>query len=84
MKKKKIIILTVLFLFLLIPIPVTYKDGGTKKYTALLYSVYDVHRLKKVENQNENEIVQFEYVEGTIIKILGIEVYNNTNPRISI
>ena len=46
MKGKAIAIgLILLGFILLLPIPLRYKDGGTVEYRALLYSVYDVHRL---------------------------------------
>ena len=70
MKKKTIIIVCVVvaMLVLLVPIPMHLKDGGSVKYSALLYSVTDVHRLNPVTDG---------YEEGTIIKFLGFEVYNN-------
>lgn len=70
MKKKMIIILCVIVavLMLLVPIPMHLKDGGSVKYSALLYSVTDVHRMNPVTDG---------YEDGTIIKILGFEVYNN-------
>ena len=70
MKKKTIIILCVIVavLVLLVPIPMHLKDGGSVKYSALLYSVTDVHRMDPVTDG---------YEDGTIIKILGFEVYNN-------
>ena len=70
MKKKTIIIVCVIIavLVLLVPIPMHLKDGGSVKYSALLYSVTDVHRMDPVTDG---------YEDGTIIKILGFEVYNN-------
>lgn len=46
-KKKKILIpLILLFALLLLPFPTgTYKDGGTKTYTALTYKIVDWNRL---------------------------------------
>ena len=67
MKKKIIVIFIILLIVLLIPIRLQAKDGGTVEYRAVLYSVSNVHRIK-----DENT-----YYEGTIVKILGIEVYNN-------
>lgn len=84
MKKKIIIILCVVITLLLIPIPSKMKDGGTTKYGAILYSVYDVHRIKPVDIPNEDGTYETEYVEGTVIKILGYEVFNNTDPHIEI
>ena len=59
-----------LAIVLLIPIPLQLKDGGTVEYKALVYRVLKVHRLAPVKLGKE-------YEEGIIIKVLGIEVYNN-------
>ena len=70
MKAKAIAIGLILLMFiLLIPIPLRYKDGGTVEYRALLYSVYDVHRLATEPAGG--------YDEGIIVKVLGIEIFNN-------
>ena len=71
MKKKiiKIAAIIIALLILLFPITVHYKDGGTIGYQALLYQIYDVHELRMTGGYNE----------GTIIKILGFEVFNNVN-----
>ena len=72
MKKKVIIgICILLAIVLLIPIPMRLKDGGTVAYNAILYRVEDVHRIDP-EATSEND-----HLEGTIVKILGIEVYND-------
>ena len=70
MKKKQILTISIIvvLLVLLVPIPMHLKDGGSVKYSALLYSVTDVHRMDPVTDG---------YEDGTIIKILGFEVYNN-------
>lgn len=60
-----------LVIILLIPIPMRLKDGGTVVYNAILYQVEDVRRIDP-EATSEDD-----YLEGTIIKILGIEVYND-------
>ncbi len=82
---KKIIIVTIILLVMLvlIPIPSKMKDGGTTHYNAILYDVYDMHRVTTPDDYND-AIVGNEYIEGTIIKILGFEVYNNTNPHIEV
>lgn len=66
--KKKIIVTAVIIalLILLFPLIYRYKDGGTIEYKALVYQVYDVHTL-----HGEG------YDEGIIIKILGLEIFNN-------
>lgn len=78
MKKFIKIIVCLLVIMLLIPIKSVCKDGGTKVYSAILYDVYDVHRIYDYDGQ------ETKYIEGKIIVILGIEVYNDTNPRITI
>ena len=72
MKGKAIAIGLILLMFiLLIPIPLRYKDGGTVEYRALLYSVYDVHRLA-IEPVGG-------YDDGIIVEVLGFEVYNSVD-----
>ena len=71
MKKRNVAIVCILLvIILLIPIPLRLKDGGTVVYKALAYSVSRVHRLVSVKAEKE-------YEEGIIIKVLGIEVYND-------
>lgn len=71
--RKKVVtgICILLAIVLLIPIPMRLKDGGTVVYHAILYQVENVHRIDP-EVTSEND-----YLEGMIVKILGIEVYNN-------
>lgn len=71
MKKKVMIgICVLLAIVLLVPIPMRLKDGGTVVYHAVLYQVEDVHRLGAVDTAED------EYLEGMIVRILGMEVYN--------
>lgn len=71
MKKKVIIgLCTLLTIILLFPIPLHLKDGGTVEYKAVLYSVQRVHKLGSVDSAQE-------YLEGTVVKVLGFEVFNN-------
>ena len=63
----------VLALVLLIPVPLRLKDGGSVEYHALLYSVTDVHRI----NPTPSSVWEDNFIEGTIIEILGVEVFNN-------
>lgn len=71
MKKKiiKIAVIIIALLILLFPLTFRYKDGGTVEYRALVYQVYNVHTLRMTGG----------YDEGTIIRILGFEVFNNVN-----
>ena len=72
MKKKVMIgICVLLAIVLLVPIPMRLKDGGTVVYHAVLYQVEDVHRLDAVDAPED------EYLEGMIVRILGMEVYNS-------
>ncbi len=72
MKKKVMIgICVLLATVLLVPIPMRLKDGGTVVYHAVLYQVEDVHRLGAVDTAED------EYLEGMIVRILGIEVYDS-------
>ena len=72
MKKKVMIgICVLLAIVLLVPIPMRLKDGGTVDYRAVLYQVEDVHRLGAVDTAED------EYLEGMIVRILGMEVYNS-------
>lgn len=85
MKKKIIVICLIVFTFAIffIPIPSKMKDGGTIHYNAIMYDIYDVHRVTSPLEWND-AIDGNEYIEGTIIKLFGFEVYNNTNPRIEV
>ena len=80
MKKKKwIVLIAIVLLFLmLIPIPLQRSDGGTVVHKAVLYEVWDVHRMT-------SEVVDGEriYIEGWIISVLGIEVYNSAGITIN-
>ena len=72
MKKKVMIgICVLLAIVLLVPIPMRLNDGGTVVYHAVLYQVEDVHRLGAVDTAED------EYLEGMIVRILGMEVYNS-------
>lgn len=72
MKKKVMIgICVLLAIVLLVPIPMRLKDGGTVVYHAVLYQVEDVHRLGAVDTAED------EYLEGMIVRILGMEAYNS-------
>lgn len=75
MKRKVMTCICILLaVVLLIPIPVYFKDGGTVVYTAVLYRVHHVHELNwQYDGKNA------EYLEGTIVEILGFEVFNNVH-----
>lgn len=70
MQKKAVpVICGLLLIALLIPIPNHLKDGGTVQYNAGLYSV-ELRRRLSQEGSGQ------EYEKGTIVKILGVEVFN--------
>ena len=72
MKKKIIIgVCVLLAIVCLIPARMHLDDGGTVVYKSILYQVDDVHRIN-TEDTSENE-----YLEGIVVKIFGIEVYND-------
>ena len=73
MKKIIIGIVIAVILLLLIPIPMRIKDGGTIEYKAILYTVTKYH---KIDLNSETG-----YIDGIGIKVLGKEIYNNTNKR---
>lgn len=74
MKKKALIGMCVLLAAVLL-FPITYhlKDGGTVVYKAVLYNVQRVHQFDPVPDSGQN------YLEGTIVEILGFEVFNNVD-----
>ncbi|MBE6008290.1 MAG: hypothetical protein E7235_03720 [Lachnospiraceae bacterium] len=72
-KKALIAVAIIIAAILLIPIPMRLKDGGTVVYKALLYQISDVHSLNPDITSDEP------YIDGTIIKILGVEIFNNTD-----
>lgn len=74
MKKRLVIVMTVvILLILLVPIPRYLRDGGTVEYKALTYKISKVHRL--MDN------LKTEYEDGIIIEILDMEVFNNVNKK---
>lgn len=76
MKKKLIKAIAVaVVLLMLIPFPLRYKDGGTVKYKAVLYSVTKYHAIMILESVPDNP--EGTYLQGISVRILGIEVFNN-------
>lgn len=70
--KKKIMFIIIIIALLVMPINIIrLKDGGSKVYKGLIYSITKVHRL------NENSINGYE--DGLIVNILGIQIYNKTS-----
>ncbi len=69
-KKLKIIIIIMLSLIFLFPVKITYKDGGTIKYCAVLYSVTKQHSLTEQGGTSG-------YDAGTKVRVLFFEVFDN-------
>ena len=78
MKKWIIVALILIMLILVIPIPLQMKDGGSVHYNAILYDIYDIHRIQSSNILNADGIYEPVYKDGIIIKVLGIELFNNT------
>lgn len=77
MKKKKIIIWSIVlaFLILFFPVRIKYKDGGTIEYKSLTYKVKKYHTI--------NNYYKLGYMTGTEIEILGNTIYKNiANPDV--
>ncbi len=73
-KMKKWIVVTaviMVFLVLLTPIPIYWKDGGSVTFKSLVYEVTKIHQLPPDIDEA--------YIEGLEVKILGMTVYRNTN-----
>ena len=83
MKKLIIVVCVLILVVLLFPIRLQMNDGGTVEYKAILYSVYDVHRIKPADGPNEDGTIETEYIDGIIVEIFGKEVFNNTNPHLN-
>ena len=81
MKKILIVIVVLLLAVLLIPTRMQMRDGGTVQYDAIIYDVYNVHRIKSVDDPSEKEV---DYITGVVVEVLGVELINTTNPRIDI
>lgn len=72
LKRKKICIAATVLLavVLLFPLKFELKDGGTKEYVALLYSVTHKHSLDRKDSVHGYSI-------GTIVRVLFFEIYND-------
>lgn len=70
-KKLKIIISLIIALLLLVPVKEYYKDGGTIKYNAVLWSVTKHNGMTFDSDGNHG------YNTGTTIRILCFKVYSD-------
>ena len=74
MKKKLLVLFIVVLVFaLLFPVRGKSSDGGSISYRAVLYEVKQVHRQELGPYGEPSRLTK-----GTIIKILGFEIVNNT------
>jgi len=74
MKKTVIGLCILLAVILLFPVRLQYKDGGSVEYKALLYSVKKVHTIALNDTMDG---IEQDYLEGIVIKIFGLEIFNN-------
>ena len=70
-KKLKIIIPLIIAIIFLVPIKEHYRDGGTVKYNAVLWSVTKHHEMTFDSAGNSG------YNTGTTVRLLWFEVYSN-------
>ncbi|MDE5582320.1 MAG: hypothetical protein K2J08_01260 [Ruminococcus sp.] len=70
MKKKFRIVLVIFIVLLFIPVMECYKDGGTVKYNAVLWSITRHHSIAYDLNGNHG------YNTGTTVRVLWFDVYN--------
>ncbi len=70
-KKLKIIIPLIIAVILLVPIKECYKDGGTIKYNAVLWSITKHHSIA------HDSAGKHGYDTGTTVRILCFEVYSD-------
>ena len=73
---KRIFVILFILAVLLFPMRLQAKDGGTVVYKAVLYTVHDMHAISDV--YSEDGSVEHGYIVGTVIKILGFEIFDNT------
>ncbi len=69
-RTKAWILLAAVIIAMLIPMQSGYKDGGTVKYQAVLYSVTKWHELTIEDHRNG-------YTTGTTVRVLFWEVYRD-------
>ena len=73
---KRIFVILFILAVLLFPMRLQAKDGGTVVYKSILYTVRDMHAISDV--YSEDGSVEHGYIVGTVIKILGFEIFDNT------
>lgn len=61
---------------MLFPIPIFFKDGGTREYRALLYKVTIFNTFTFIEDGNHLEPAQ---KEGVMVELLGKKIFDNVH-----
>jgi len=76
MKKRKIIttVFVILLIICLIPFPISYKDGGTVKYSAVLYKVIVWHTMNPGYDYNKVDS-NGKYIGTEPFYLTGTDVY---------
>lgn len=78
--KTLIFLLVLVFIALLIPKTYQLKDGGTKEYRAVLYTVTKWHAFRQSYDDGYDGMDgEQQFVVGTTVEILGMRVYHNTH-----
>ena len=70
---EKTLIVLIIAIVLLFPVRFNLDDGGTVKYEALVYEYSKVKQSASVEEREDGKM----YYEGTVLEVLGFEIYNN-------
>jgi hypothetical protein len=79
MKKAVIALCVLTAIVLLFPFRLQMKDGGTVHYDAVLYDIYDMHRIKPTDPPDTDGTYQTEYIDGIIVEVFCIEIWNDTS-----
>ncbi len=76
MKKKKIIIIAIIAIFVLMLIPIKDRlwDGGSTEYKAILYKYTKIHRISQTSSTG--------YEDGWELKIIGFHVAGEINTNV--
>ena len=85
MRKREIVIrivTAVIILVLLTPMPpMRYKDGGSRVYKSLTYTVYKYHKLPVVLCDDNGIPIDGDtgYRKGLRVEVFGIKIFDNYN-----
>lgn len=82
LKKRYILIaVAVILLILLVPIPKQFDDGGSKQYSALIYTVTDYHSMLR-GTEHDGKVIKEGYIIGREVELFGQTVYDSTRRKI--